>query len=194
MIFCFQCIHPKNYTHDLYCVVVVYKSLITHIAIAQHGAHLGPAGPRWAPCWPHEPCYQGKYQWRNPAGYMHASIHPQDPLRADNVNKISSLGPSDAIWWQRCGSKLAQIMACCLTAPSHYLNQFWFILSKVQWYSSDGNFIRIPQPSITKCSLKITYLKSQSNLPGANELDKTEQYETGCLLFGMYCMCTELLS
>ena len=25
----------------------------------QHGAHLGPVGPRWAPCWPHEPCYQG---------------------------------------------------------------------------------------------------------------------------------------
>ena len=24
-----------------------------------HGAHLGPAGPRWAPCWPHELCYQG---------------------------------------------------------------------------------------------------------------------------------------
>ena len=25
----------------------------------QHGAHLGPVGPRLAPCWPHEPCYQG---------------------------------------------------------------------------------------------------------------------------------------
>ena len=25
----------------------------------QHGAHLGPTGPRWAPCWPHESCYQG---------------------------------------------------------------------------------------------------------------------------------------
>ena len=24
-----------------------------------HGAHLGPTGPRWALCWPHEPCYQG---------------------------------------------------------------------------------------------------------------------------------------
>ena len=24
-----------------------------------HGAHLGPVSPRWAPCWPHEPCYQG---------------------------------------------------------------------------------------------------------------------------------------
>ena len=28
----------------------------------QHGAHLGPTGPRWAPCWPHEPCYLG---WAN---------------------------------------------------------------------------------------------------------------------------------
>ena len=25
----------------------------------QHGAHLGPVGPRWAPCWSHEPCYLG---------------------------------------------------------------------------------------------------------------------------------------
>ena len=27
-----------------------------------HGAHLGPTGPRWAPCWPHEPCYQGRLE------------------------------------------------------------------------------------------------------------------------------------
>ena len=28
-----------------------------------HGANRGPLGPvglRWAPCWPQEPCYQGK--------------------------------------------------------------------------------------------------------------------------------------
>ena len=25
----------------------------------QHGAHLGPTGPKWAPCWPHEPCCKG---------------------------------------------------------------------------------------------------------------------------------------
>ena len=29
--------------------------------IGQHGAHLGPVGPRWAPCWPHKTCYQGDY-------------------------------------------------------------------------------------------------------------------------------------
>ena len=33
-----------------------------HSSWDQHGAHLGPVGPRWAPCWPHEPCYQG---WLN---------------------------------------------------------------------------------------------------------------------------------
>ena len=25
----------------------------------QHGAHLGRVSPRWAPYWPHEPCFQG---------------------------------------------------------------------------------------------------------------------------------------
>ena len=30
---------------------------------AQNGAQLGPAGPRWAPCWSHEPCYLGSYHW-----------------------------------------------------------------------------------------------------------------------------------
>ena len=25
----------------------------------QHGTHLGLAGPRWVPCWPHELCYLG---------------------------------------------------------------------------------------------------------------------------------------
>ena len=35
----------------------------THIkqsSWGQHGTHLGPTGPSWAPCWPHESCYQGR--------------------------------------------------------------------------------------------------------------------------------------
>ena len=28
----------------------------------QHGVHLGPIDPRWSPCWPHEPCYQGIFE------------------------------------------------------------------------------------------------------------------------------------
>ena len=26
-----------------------------------YGVHLGPTGPKWAPCWPHEPCYLGYF-------------------------------------------------------------------------------------------------------------------------------------
>ena len=55
-----------------------------------------------------------------------------------NPTNVNSLWPSDAIWWQRSGSTLAQVMACCLTAPSHYLNQCWLIISKVLWHSSEG--------------------------------------------------------
>ena len=53
---------------------------------------------------------------------------------------INSLWPSDAIWRQKTESTLAPVMACCLTAPSHYLHQCWLIISKVWWHSSEGNF------------------------------------------------------
>ena len=42
---------------------------------------------------------------------------------------IDSLRPSDAIWRQRSWTTLVQVMACCLTAPSHHLNQCWLIIS-----------------------------------------------------------------
>ena len=43
----------------------------------QHGAHLGPVGPRWAPCWPHEPCYQG--------------CHYNDVIKCAIASQITSL-------------------------------------------------------------------------------------------------------
>ena len=55
------------------------------------------------------------------------------------VKKIA-LWASDPIWRERSGSTLAQVMACCLTALSHYLNQCWLIISKVQRHSSEDNF------------------------------------------------------
>ena len=60
------------------------------------------------------------------------------------VNTLASgkFWSSDTIWRQRSGSTLAQVMACCLTAPSHYLNQCWLIISKLQWHSYQGNFTR----------------------------------------------------
>ena len=53
---------------------------------------------------------------------------------------VNSLWPSDAMWRQGSRSTLVQVMACCLTAPSRYLNQCWLIITKVLWCSSEGNF------------------------------------------------------
>ena len=48
-----------------------------------------------------------------------------------NRDDFNTFWPSDAIWRQKSGSKLVHIMACCLTAPNHYLNHWWLIISKV---------------------------------------------------------------
>ena len=84
----------------------------------------------------------------------------------DNICS-NSLWPSDIIWWQRSGSILAQVMACCLMATSHYLNQYWLIIEEVQ-NSIEGIPQDIPQPVITKIRLRITYLKFNWNFPGVN--------------------------
>ena len=34
-----------------------------------------------------------------------------------------------------------RVMACCLMAPSHYLNQSWLLIGEVWWHSQESNFI-----------------------------------------------------
>ena len=82
---------------------------------------------------------------------------------------FNSLWPSDVIWRQGSRSTLAQVMACCLTAPSYYLNQCWLTITKVQWLSSEGNLTTNTSTSIPKFSSKITHIKLFWNPPGANE-------------------------
>ena len=55
---------------------------------------------------------------------------------------IKSLWHSDVSWRHRSGSILPQVMAWCLTAPSHYLNQRWLFISKFWWQSHEGNCTR----------------------------------------------------
>ena len=93
-----------------------------------------------------------------------------NPVPLHNTGCVNSLWPSDAIWRHRSGSTLAQVMACCLTAPSHYLDWCWLTISKIQWHSSEGNFTRDNSAINISICWKITYLRFQSNLPGANEL------------------------
>ena len=48
---------------------------------------LRPVGPRWAPCWPHKPCYQGQY---SQVLLWHCSV--QHNIRCDDaVTKAKQL-------------------------------------------------------------------------------------------------------
>ena len=51
-----------------------------------------------------------------------------DGWKSGRTSRFNSVWPSDTIWGQRSGSTLAQVMACCLTVPSHYLNQCWLFM------------------------------------------------------------------
>ena len=94
---------------------------------------------------------------------------------------VNSLGPSEAIWCWRSWSTLVQVMACCLSAPSHYLNQCWLIISKVLWHSSEDIIIQDLKIPISKTRLKHTFSKSHYDLPGANEL----MYYSMCVSIAM---------
>ena len=93
------------------------------------------------------------------------SLSPYGVTRPQWVN---SLAPGDVIWHCGTESTLAQVMACCLMAPSHYLTWSYLINSKVQWHVREKNFMR--HVKIINCqiefensSFKITFTSARGN-------------------------------
>ena len=82
---------------------------------------------------------------------------------------INSLWPNDAIWRQRFRSILAQVMACCLMAPSHYLNQYWLI-SRVLHNLPENNACGNAHENNRYNTFDNNKFWSKSHPPGANEL------------------------
>ena len=70
---CFCTLRPSHNDHHFVDYIStnqrVQRSLFLNVfsdskvQAGKHGAHLGPIGPRWAPCWPHETCYLGYSLW-----------------------------------------------------------------------------------------------------------------------------------
>ena len=71
------------------------------------------------------------------------------------------IGSGNNIAWRHQAITLNSVRLSLVKPDDIYLNRF---------------SQQIPQPSIIKIKLQITYLKFPSNLPGANELNKS-----GCL-------------
>ena len=57
-------------------------------------------------------------------------------------NQLTQCGLNDIIWPHRPRSRLPQKMACCLSAPSNYMNRYWSIISTVKRHSFEDNFAR----------------------------------------------------
>ena len=126
------------YRHQVSCIQQVHSAvtiIISHgspqaasISIpreqgswGQHGAHLGPVSPRWAPYWPREPCYQG--------------LQPSSII-FKLITQNSSLGVACeiAFRWMLQDTfddnlTFVQVLAWCCQATSHYPSQFWLKLS-----------------------------------------------------------------
>ena len=68
---------------------------------------------------------------------------------------INSLSPSDAIYWKRYWSTMVQIMAWCLMAPSHYLNQYWLEIIPIHLNANSQQMYKM---SLRKLSIKNRFL------------------------------------
>ena len=92
---------------------------------------------------------------------------------------LQLISPSDVIQRHTHGPTLAQVMATCLAASSHYPNQCLLIINLfcgIHMTTISHSFLKI---SIHDISLKNTYLKVQPHLPGANDL--TSFNDKGCV-------------
>ena len=55
---------------------------------------------------------------------------------------LKLLSYSMEIWLYRSGPTFAKVMACCLTAPNHYLSQCWLIIKSIFRHLHESNFKR----------------------------------------------------
>ena len=99
------------------------------------------------------------------------SLHMIVTILQWNTTNINSLWLIAPIWWHRCRSGLAQVMAYHLMAPSQYLYQYLLTMTKIPWHSFHGNVHLNTHDSHSQVEYEINiYLKSQPLLPGDNSL------------------------
>ena len=68
---------------------------------------------------------------------------------------FNSLWSRDATWHRRSWSILVQVTACCLTAISHYLNQYWLTINRVLCHSFHGDASLITKDIVHQAEFQI---------------------------------------
>ena len=87
---------------------------------------------------------------------------------------INSLWPSDTELNHRFRSTLVQLMACCLMAQSHCLNQCWLLISEVLWHSPESNFTVSAQASYLYNQLENYIYKITATFPTAQWVNEIQ--------------------
>ena len=75
--------------------------------------------------------------------------------------------------WHSSRSTLAQVLAWCLMAPSHYpcyRNQCWLLIVEVLWHSPESIFTASAHAPILQNEFETILFKLLPHLPGSNEL------------------------
>ena len=99
-------------------------------------------------------------------------IHPNGRKGQNEYLLTNSSWHSNAFW-----PTLDQVMACCLTASSYYLNQCWLITSQLLWHSSEGKLTQeMLKITILAMGLNIITLRLQSHFPYSNASENDEIY------------------
>ena len=111
---------------------------------------------------------------------IRCQINTMDPLDGNLVTFKGVLGPSDTIWRQRSGSTSVQVMACYLTAPSHYLNRCWLIISKALWHSSDAIIVRRSEDTNQQNKIENYIFRITFRFPRGEWVNKIYEGSHGC--------------
>ena len=128
-----------------------WKTQLSGTGTTRQPPHPPPPKKKPPPTPPHPP---KKTQRKTNKQSMKNCMH----ISWNILQSINSLRPSTTVWRQKSGSTLAQVMACWLTAPIHYMLQYWLTINEGRSSESKNT------------SLEITNFRLHPHLPGLNEL------------------------
>ena len=83
-----------------------------------------------------------------------------------SVVPIDLMCHSDVLIDHRIWSTLVQTIACYQMEPSHYLSQWWVIITEVSWHSPKENFRGNDCQIYSWYELKFTHFRLKRHLPG----------------------------
>ena len=164
-----------NFLMSVSIIFLTYEMMIDDIHDSKiHGTnmgpHLGPTGPRWAPCWPHELCYLGwyhpSYNDKNIAWDVHLRQRKYSPGQKyinirQNMTKLQSHFRINTF---RKLSVTCFSVYCCQYSPGVRCPEVICQQLRVMFWMWPNIFLRCIQLIIWWISLSLSIMRHMSSL------------------------------